>query len=141
MFYALQHAFSTNITTSDVSYAGVVGYALLFMMMTAHVSPAAQLMHSPSLCITRCCNSGPTGNGVYPVQGNSNVNSSGLPYIQLLTCVNQEPTFDSSLPSGAMLFNEIACPPGELIWHYSMMVHARLLYPHSLMYHSYQAGM
>ena len=48
--------------------------------------------------------------------------SSNLPYIQLLTCVSINKTFEADFPVGAMLFNEISCPPG---WNVSLTVSGR----------------
>jgi len=79
------HDFQITISTDDVSYVGSAG----------------------------CCNSDVSGNGEFGsgVVG-SDDSSTGLPYIQLLTCLAQEPTFQADFPPGALLFNEVLCPPG-----------------------------
>lgn len=59
-----------------------------------------------------CCNNSPGPSGSYEIATNATESSSGLPYIQLLTCVSQAPTFNATLPTGSLLFNEISCPPG-----------------------------
>jgi hypothetical protein len=58
-----------------------------------------------------CCNGNPAANGEYTIAGNSSEASSGLPYIQLLTCLSQAPTFDAKFPGSTLLFNEVGCPP------------------------------
>jgi len=78
------HAFQINITTNEASYAGIDG----------------------------CCNSGPAADGSYTTDVNGDPVSSGLPYIQLLTCVSQDPTFNSSFPPGTLLYNEVGCTNG-----------------------------
>jgi hypothetical protein len=90
------HLYSANVKTSDVSYAGVDG----------------------------CCNNNPAANGVYQVAGNSSSSSSELPYLQLLTCMSQQPTFEAHFPSTTMLFNQVACPPG---WNVSVLAAGRFL--------------
>jgi len=41
--------------------------------------------------------------------------SNNIPYVQLLTCVSQAPTFNVDLPSNAYIFTEVSCPPGYRI--------------------------
>jgi len=90
------HSYSTAVVTTDVSYAGVDG----------------------------CCNSNTAAAGTYNISGNGSLVSSGLPYIQLLTCVSQVPTFDSNFPPETMLFNEVSCPPN---WNSSIEAPGRFL--------------
>jgi len=90
------HTYLTNITTVDVSYVGAES----------------------------CCDDGPSATGEYPVTGESSSASSGLPYVQLLTCVSQNATFDSKFPAETLLFNEVSCPPG---WNVSLEAAGRLL--------------
>jgi len=85
------HGLTIGITTTDVSYAGIDG----------------------------CCNSNTAANGFFDSTTNTTEISSGLPYIQLLTCVSQETTFNSSFPAGILLFNEISCPPNYNITYES----------------------
>jgi len=59
-----------------------------------------------------CCNNALTSSGTSVITGVTNNATTGLPYIQLLTCVNQQQTFSSSFPSSTLLFNEVSCPPG-----------------------------
>jgi len=78
------HGYMAPLTTSDVSYVGASG----------------------------CCNSNTAQDGTYIISGNSSGVSSGLPYIQLLTCVSTAPTFSEAFPAEMYLFNEVGCPPG-----------------------------
>jgi hypothetical protein len=78
------HTYEATMTTNDVSFAGIEG----------------------------CCNDEPAATGEYFIAGNASASSTGLPYIQILTCVNQQPTFAASMPPGALLFQELQCPPG-----------------------------
>jgi len=78
------HMFNLTITTDDVSYVGIDG----------------------------CCNSGPAASGTYTSDAQGDPISSGLPYLQLLTCVSQTPTFNSSFPPGTLLYNEVSCNSG-----------------------------
>jgi hypothetical protein len=78
------HPYSFNVKVGDVSYAGVDG----------------------------CCNDELSGAGVYAIAGNTSAVSAGVPYISLLTCVSNAPTFESNFPAAALLFNQVACPPG-----------------------------
>lgn len=79
-----QHNFSISFPTNEVSYAGIDG----------------------------CCNSGPAQQEDLTLASVAEPVSTGLPYVQLLTCVNQEPTFNQSLPADALAFSAISCPPG-----------------------------
>lgn len=79
------HGIALNVTTPAVSYAGVDG----------------------------CCNDGPAAAGVIDVPGSADSISSGIPYLQMLTCVSQIATFNSTgVPDGAFLFNQVSCAPG-----------------------------
>lgn len=78
------HAFSIAVNVPDVSYAGIDG----------------------------CCNDGPAPSGTYTLSSALENASTGLPYIQLLTCVSSIPSFSTSMPDGSLLFNQVACPPG-----------------------------
>lgn len=80
------HNFSVSFVPSQVTYAGVDG----------------------------CCDNNPTADTAIFVAGTTEAASTGLPYVQLLTCVSNEPSFNVSLPRGALFFNEVGCPPG---WH------------------------
>jgi len=91
-----QHIFLTNITTTDVSYDGVDG----------------------------CCNNNPAAADDYPIGGTTNNTSSELPYIQLLTCLSQEPTFSAKFPAETLLFNSVGCPPG---WNSSIEAAGRFV--------------
>jgi len=91
-----QHKFSTTFHTNNVEYVGIAG----------------------------CCNSGPSADGTYPVNRMTDPSSTGIPYIQLLTCTSQAQTFDSKLPSGTLLFNQIACTSG---WNVSIEAPGRFL--------------
>jgi hypothetical protein len=44
--------------------------------------------------------------------------------MQLTTCVNQQPTFEASMPEGALLFHELQCPPG---WSLVELINGRFL--------------
>lgn len=90
------HSYAVGFHTQDVSFEGVEG----------------------------CCNSQPAKQGAVTLDGTGGPASTGLPYVQLLTCVNSDPTFDANLPPGALLFNELACPPG---WSLVTTVNGRLL--------------
>lgn len=78
------HNFSISFPVTDVSYAGAEG----------------------------CCDSGPAAHEDLIVATTADSSSTGLPYVQLLTCVNQEPTFNHSFPADALTFTSISCPPG-----------------------------
>jgi hypothetical protein len=59
-----------------------------------------------------CCNGNTARDGDRTADVLSASTSLGLPYLQLLTCQNLEPTFEVDLPEAALLFSTIACPPG-----------------------------
>jgi len=75
------HAFHTKIKTWDVGFIGVEG----------------------------CCNDSPADSGVCQIIGETAAMPSNIPYLSLLTCMNQSPTFNGTFPKGALLFNEIGC--------------------------------
>jgi len=86
---AHSHSWSSRQTFQDVSYEGIRG----------------------------CCNDNLADDeAFYDVNGStvidSTTGSSLLPYIQLLACVSSAGTFDFKQPEGALLFNELGCPPG-----------------------------
>ncbi len=59
-----------------------------------------------------CCDTNNAMDVPAQVEGESQSASSNIPYVQLLTCVSEEPTFNmSSMPQGALVYNAIACPP------------------------------
>lgn len=91
-----KHSFSCPITTDSVEYAGIAG----------------------------CCNDNIGADGTYQVEGDSNEASSGLPYIQLLTCVYQNHTDAAVLPVETLLFNEVSCDVG---WNVTLDVAGRFL--------------
>jgi len=91
-----KHTYLTTVKLSDVSYAGIEG----------------------------CCNDNVAADGIYNVEGTTDGVSFGLPYVQLLTCVSNNATFDSNMPSGTLLFNQVACPPN---WNVSLEAAGRLL--------------
>lgn len=78
------HSFSIDFPVTDVSYAGAGG----------------------------CCDSGPASHEDLTVATTTDSTSTGLPYVQLLTCVNQVPTFNHTFPADALTFSSINCPPG-----------------------------
>ncbi|CUE64777.1 Hypothetical protein, putative [Bodo saltans] len=78
------HNFSISFPTTDVSYVGAEG----------------------------CCDSGPAAHEDLVVASTADSTSTDLPYVQLLTCVNQVPTFNHSFPADALTFSTISCPPG-----------------------------
>jgi hypothetical protein len=78
------HTFETTFATESVEYAGIGG----------------------------CCDKGPASAGTVAVAGNTEAAASGLPYVQLLTCLAQNQTFDSAVPDAALLMNSVRCPPG-----------------------------
>jgi len=90
------HSFSTTVRLNDVSFEGVAG----------------------------CCNDSPAEANLYTIAGNFDEASSGLPYIQLLTCMNMDTTFDSDLPPATLLFNEIGCVAG---WNISLLASGRFV--------------
>eukprot|EP00007_Cunea_sp_BSH-02190019_P006446 CAMPEP_0174238548 /NCGR_PEP_ID=MMETSP0417-20130205/11647_1 /TAXON_ID=242541 /ORGANISM="Mayorella sp, Strain BSH-02190019" /LENGTH=380 /DNA_ID=CAMNT_0015317393 /DNA_START=81 /DNA_END=1219 /DNA_ORIENTATION=- len=83
------HDFVATLNVSTQSYAGVDG----------------------------CCNDELGEAGSYRLPSVASVASSNLPYIQLLTCINQNQTFDSALPVDTYLFSESGCAPG---WNTSL---------------------
>jgi len=78
------HSFTVAISTNNVDYAGVSG----------------------------CCNDNVGSNGRWGSDVVSDSSSTGLPYIQLLTCQSQELSFNTSLPFGAFMLREGPCTPG-----------------------------
>jgi len=88
------HQYTATFETQDQSYAGVTG----------------------------CCNDKLAEDKDYTVTSTTSSNSTGIPYIQLLTCVSQNPTFDVGLPDDAYLFTEVSCPPG---WEISELLAGR----------------
>lgn len=90
------HPYLTSFDTIEVSYAGVSG----------------------------CCNHGPSNSGPVYLEGETSSDSTGLPYIQLLTCVSENTTFDSGFPAGALVYNTIMCPPG---WDLAVELSGRML--------------
>jgi len=81
------HTFQASFTTQDQSYAGVAG----------------------------CCDKKLAEYQTYPISDVTSSVSSGLPYVQLLTCISQAPTFNVGLPSSAYIFTSVSCPPGYVI--------------------------
>ncbi|KAA0146002.1 hypothetical protein FNF27_06143 [Cafeteria roenbergensis] len=66
-----------------------------------------------------CCNDSPSADGTYPVSVSAGPASTGLPYIQLLTCgaagdEQSHGASQGSLPDGALFFStsELGCPAG-----------------------------
>eukprot|EP00300_Choanocystis_sp_HF-7_P039863 c6210_g1_i1.p1 GENE.c6210_g1_i1~~c6210_g1_i1.p1 ORF type:complete len:389 (-),score=55.81 c6210_g1_i1:31-1197(-) len=78
------HAYNISIQLGDTSYAGVEG----------------------------CCNHDTASSTEVFVQGSTDEASAGLPFVQLLTCVTTTPSFNTTLPTLARVFNSLACPPG-----------------------------
>lgn len=63
--------------------------------------------------IDGCCNKAPAPAGTFPINGEAQGASAGIPYIQMLTCFTQENTFTTALPSASILFSPlIGCPTG-----------------------------
>lgn len=103
---------------------------------TAPMKPGDDIVHSHTFAASLrpaaveyegaggCCNHGPAHAETVNITGNSSVESTGIPYMALLTCVNQYPSFDAKLPAQALIFNEVACPPG---WNVSLAHSGRLL--------------
>jgi hypothetical protein len=71
-----------------------------------------------------CCNDDLGAAGVYDVPVVADATSAGLPYIQFLTCINQNQTFDSAMPPDTYLFSESGCAPG---WNTSLELLGRFL--------------
>jgi hypothetical protein len=91
------HAFAAEVLVPDISYVGIDG----------------------------CCNENPAPSGSLPVSAVTDVTSAGVPYVQLLTCFSQNTTFNTSLPSGALLFSPLlGCMPG---WELASFVSGRYL--------------
>lgn len=63
----------------------------------------------------RCCNDNNGKLEVAKAAGTTAPSSSNIPYIQMLTCVNQEPSFNQTLPPGARTFSAVSCPPGYAV--------------------------
>lgn len=64
-----------------------------------------------------CCNDSPSADGKYAVDVVTGNATTGLPYIQLLTCGSEPPSSPvgaPALPDGALFFstNELGCPEG-----------------------------
>eukprot|EP00042_Codosiga_hollandica_P033405 m.222650 g.222650 ORF g.222650 m.222650 type:complete len:365 (-) comp54178_c0_seq8:112-1206(-) len=83
------HTFTSQINTGSVSYVGVDG----------------------------CCNDYPSSDGTYPVSGQALSASTGLPYIQLLTCISTGFSTKITMPTNAYLMQtDDQCPQGwELV--------------------------
>jgi len=81
------HSFKASFTTQDASYSGVRG----------------------------CCDKVLAADRTYDVHDSVHSSSSNIPYVQLLTCVSQTPTFNIGLPSNAYIFTQVSCPPGYRI--------------------------
>jgi len=79
-----QHVFTATINPNDQEYAGITG----------------------------CCDDKLAEDKPYVVTDSTDAESSHIPYIQLLTCVSQNETFDSGLPDDAYIFTEVNCPSG-----------------------------
>lgn len=91
------HSTYGTFATSSVSYAGIDG----------------------------CCNNDPARDGTYSIKGVSSAASANVPYLQLLTCLNKNESFDVSLPHGALLFSALlGCPDG---WDIVSTVSGRFL--------------
>jgi len=76
------HSWNTTVDIDDVSYAGIAG----------------------------CCNTALGQSGTFPVKGETDSSSANIPYLQLLTCVNQEDSLEAALPAESVLFNVVGCP-------------------------------
>lgn len=90
------HSFSVDFPTQEVSYAGVKG----------------------------CCNKNTAKYQTLTLAGTAETASTELPYVQLLTCVSQSPSFNVTLPLDAAVFSVISCPPG---WYDVSTVSGRML--------------
>ena len=91
------HAYTATVQVPDVSFAGIDG----------------------------CCNDSPAPSGDVPVTGTTDDDSAGIPYIQLLTCMSQTPTFNTTMPNGAVVFSPaVGCQNG---WELANFVSGRFL--------------
>lgn len=91
-----KHSYSVSFPTRDVSFVG----------------------------LKDCCDKRPGKNSALTLSGASEATSAGLPYIQLLTCVNQAPTFNQTLPEAALVYNAVSCPPD---WEVENSVSGRMM--------------
>jgi hypothetical protein len=57
-----------------------------------------------------CCNHGPGKAGKITMSGTTKAASSGIPYVQLLTCVNQAQDFQGAFPGDGLVFTTNGCP-------------------------------
>ena len=61
--------------------------------------------------IDGCCNNDPSRAGTYSMQGLTSLSSSNIPYVQLLTCLSKNESFNVDLPNGALIFSPLlGCP-------------------------------
>jgi hypothetical protein len=75
--------------------------------------------------IDDCCNDSPAPTGTYTATGSSDAGATGLPYIQLLTCMSQAPTFNTTMPNGAVVLSpSIGCQTG---WELASYLSGRYL--------------
>lgn len=91
-----RHYYNASFKTVEVSYEGIAG----------------------------CCNNGPAASGTVRIQDVAQSTSTGLPYLQMLTCVSEVETFNTTLPQGALAFNSLKCPTG---WVLDMAHRGRML--------------
>jgi hypothetical protein len=96
--FSQNYRVEASISIPDVSYAGVAG----------------------------CCNSNTSHAGVQvtPTDETAEAVSSGIPYIQVLTCQSVAPTFDSIVPRSALMYTSVSCPPG---WDIALTLSGRYL--------------
>jgi len=88
---------SNSVSIADVEYAGIAG----------------------------CCNDNLAESGTAPISGSTDADSSNIPYLQLLTCISQEKTLNTTnLPNTAMLFNTVGCP---IDWGVNLEIAGRFL--------------
>ena len=77
------HTFDFSIPLSEVSFEGVAG----------------------------CCDQNNAKFQPAVFAGSTNEASSNIPYVQLLTCVSENPSFNMTLPGGGLVYNAVSCPP------------------------------
>jgi len=91
------HAYTATVAVPDVSFAGIDG----------------------------CCDKSPAESGKTPVYGTTDSDSTGIPYIQLLTCMTEATTFNATMPTGAVVFSPaVGCQEG---WELADFVSGRFL--------------
>lgn len=72
-----------------------------------------------------CCNDSPAAAGTLTLAGATAAGSTNVPYIQLLTCISTTPTFNTTMPTGAVVLSpDVGCQAG---WELATPLSGRFL--------------